>query len=157
MRAILRRLFSEKGREQIKELVRYGIVGLTTTLVNLAVYHILQFFLDYRIANGLALIASKSYGYFANKLIVFRSRSDSVKELVGELMRFVFARGMTAVVDFVGLILSVEVLGFDRVISKYVIQIIVIIMNYVLGKFVVFRIDRSKRENCDEIVDADTL
>ncbi len=139
MRAILRRFFDDKNVDRIMELIRYGLVGLSTTIINIAVYQGLLFVLDYKIANIIALVASKTYGYLANKNIVFRSRTDSFTAFLRELMRFIFARGFTAVVDYFGLIMAVELFGFDKVISKYVIQVIVIILNYVLGKFMVFK------------------
>lgn len=131
-------MIDDKSKKKIAELFRYGLVGTSTTLINLATYHLLLFFIDYRIANLIALIASKTYGYFANKTIVFRSKTDTFRSWLIEVAKFVAARGTTAVVDYFGLILAVEVLGFDKIISKYVLQIIVIVMNYLLGKYVVF-------------------
>ncbi len=138
MKAILKRLFSEKNIKRLKELIRYGLVGFSTTLINLLTYHGLLFFLDYKIANLIALVVSKTYGYFANKKIVFRSHTKTIRSFLSEVLRFVFARGITALVDYFGLILAVETFGFDKIISKYVIQVIVIILNYILGKFMVF-------------------
>ena len=135
MRATLKRLFKDKN---IKELIRYGLVGISTTAINLLVYHFLILFFDYKIANLIALASSKTYGYFANKTIVFRSRTDNPKAFFLEVARFVFARGITAVVDYFGLIIAVDVLLFDKVLSKYAIQIIVIIMNFFMGKYMVF-------------------
>lgn len=127
-------------RKTIKEFVIYGIVGVTTTLVNIVIYQVLLFFkCHYTIANLIAIISCKIYGYLANKNIVFKSHCDSVKELLKELVKFVFARGFTGLVDYFGLILCVEILNKDKVISKYVIQIIVIILNYVMGKYIVFK------------------
>lgn len=131
----LKRLFKEKN---IKELIRYGLVGLSTTAINLIVYHIFLFFIDYKYANLIALVSSKIYGYFANKNIVFRSKTDNLKAFLLEVIRFVFARGITAVVDYFGLIIAVDLLSFDKVISKYVLQVIVIIMNFIMGKYMVF-------------------
>ncbi len=146
MKATLKELYNN-NRDRVKELVRYGIVGLSTTIINIATYRLFLIGLDYRIANIIALIVSKTYGYLANKNIVFHSRTDSFIGFIGELMRFIFARGFTALVDYFGLIIAVELMGFDKVISKYVLQVIVIILNYVLGKFVVFRSAKTEEES----------
>ena len=130
-------------KNRIKEIFRYGIVGLSTTLINLAVYHILLGVIDYKTANLSALIVSKIYGYFANKTIVFRSKTDDIRSWAAEVLKFIGARGFTAVVDYFGLIVAVEVLGFSKVLSKYLIQIIVIVLNYILGKYVVFKGDKE--------------
>lgn len=142
MRVILERLFKEKN---IKELIRYGLVGLSTTIINLAVYHIFLLFFDYRIANLVALVTSKVYGYFANKKIVFCSKTHGLKAFVLEAIRFIFARGITAVIDYFGLIIAVDVMSFDKVLSKYGIQIIVIILNFFMGKYMVFNKNGEKK------------
>ena len=129
-----------KNKKSVSEIIRYGIAGVTTTLVNLGMYHgLLLLGVDYRIANLIAIIGSKTYGYLVNKLFVFKSHCDSAKELATEIIKFVFARGITGIIDYFGLLFAVEIAGFDKIVSKYVIQVIVIATNYVLGKFMVFR------------------
>lgn len=143
-------LISENNKIKIKELFRYGIVGFSTTLINLITYHIFLLILDYKIANLIALIVSKTYGYFANKTIVFKSKTNTLRSWVTEVLKFIAARGFTAVVDYFGLIFAVEVLGWNNIVSKYLIQIIVIILNYILGKYVVFNGDRETNEEHEE-------
>ena len=130
----------------LSELIRYGITGLTTTIVNLVIYHALLLLgVDYRISNLIALVGAKLYGYIANKLFVFRTHCEGKKEIFKEILRFFFARSITWVVDYFGLIIAVEVMGFDRLVSKYVLQVFVIAINYILGKHMVFR-NRSCRD-----------
>ena len=132
-----------------REGITYILVGLTTTAVNLIIYQGLLFFnVDYKIANIFAVILCKVYGYFANKLIVFKSRCDNWKELLKELVRFILARGFTGVVDYFGLIFVVEVCNCDKVISKYAISVLVIVLNYIRGKKMVF--NRNKKEKSSE-------
>ena len=133
------RLLAILRSERVRELVRYGFFGLATTLVNLGVYRLLLLVCDYRISNLIALISSKLFAYYTNKRFVFHSRCGSGRELVKEMFRFVVSRGATGLLDYVGLIVAVEVFGFDRVYSKYVLLVVVIILNYILGKKVVFQ------------------
>lgn len=140
-------IISENSKRKIKELFRYGIAGFSTTLINLITYHVLILILDYKIANLIALIVSKTYGYFANKAFVFKSKTGTLRSWVTEVLKFIAARGFTAVVDYFGLIFAVEVLGWNSIVSKYLIQIVVIIMNYILGKYVVFNGNRGTNEN----------
>ena len=125
-------------RKKITELVRYGFFGAATTVLNLAVYQLLLLFMDYRISNLIAILAAKIFAYVVNKRFVFRSKCGSIKSLLAEMLRFIITRGATGLFDYFALILAVEVFGFERVWSKYVIQVIVIILNYVLGKKAVF-------------------
>jgi putative flippase GtrA len=128
------------------ELFRYGVAGATTTAVNLLVYHALLFLAaPYMIANIFAIVLSKVYAYFVNKVYVFRVQSDNAGAAAREVGRFVFARGFTGLVDYFGLIALVELFGFNEIYSKYAMVVTVIILNYILGKKVVF----VKEENAD--------
>ena len=49
-----------------------------------------------------------------------------------------FARGFTGIIDIFGMFYAVEILKADEMFTKCVIQVIVIILNYILGKRVVF-------------------
>ena len=135
-----------KDKEQLKELIWYGISGVTTTLVNVGLFYVLQKAgMQYNIANLIASVSAKLYAFVTNKYLVFRTKSTSFKDACLEFFKFFIARGFTGVVDFVGVWFMVSVLSIDRMISKYVIQVVVIILNYVLGKLFVF-IKKEEKE-----------
>lgn len=132
-------MYSESSKKNFKELIVYGIFGVLTTAVNILVYQLLLISaVDYRIGNLIALIASKLFAYVVNKHFVFHSKCSNLKELLNEIVRFIAARGFSGLIDYFGLIFAVEFLGFNRVYSKYMLQFIVIVLNYVLGKKAVF-------------------
>jgi len=120
------------------ELLRYGFFGAATTVVNVAVYQLLLLILDYRLSNLLAVLLSKLFAYVTNKRFVFHSRCRNVPELLREMLRFFLARGATGLLDYFGLIVAVDVFHLDPVWSKYGLQILVIVLNYILGKKTVF-------------------
>ncbi len=121
------------------EILRYGVAGACVTLSNVLIYFLLlQIGIVYTVANVVSLIFSKTVGYFMNKFWVYRSRCDSFKAAVFELLRFIGARGFTGLVDFAGVILLVEIFRCGERISKIILMILVIILNYILGKKAVF-------------------
>lgn len=122
------------------EIIRYGIAGGTVTLTNACGYLILLWCgLHYTVANVISLVVSKTVGYFLNKFFVYQTKTESVGETLAELFRFVLARGFTGVVDFVGLVIMVDVFNADEKISKIVVMLLVIVLNYVIGKKAVFK------------------
>ena len=122
-----------------EELWRYFVFGVLTTLVNVLIFQfLLKLSISYLIANLVALIAAKLFAYVTNKHFVFKTQTKGMRNTVREVLRFVFARGFTGLVDYFGLIFMVEVLALDPVLSKYFLQIIVIALNYILGKKMVF-------------------
>jgi putative flippase GtrA len=93
----------------------------------------------YWLANLIAMLLSRIFAYVTNKIFVFKSKTASPKSLLLEMLRFILARGFTGLIDIFGLIFLVEVIGMDEIISKYLLMGIIILLNFVLGKKLVFR------------------
>lgn len=130
------------------QIINYGIIGVVTMIVNIATYQILILFsIDYKISNLIAIILTKIVAYILNKEYVFHTKCENISELIKEMIRYSFARGLTGVIDYLGVIVLVEFFRFDKVYVKYFIQFIVVALNYVLGKKMVFVSGRkSKKE-----------
>ena len=122
-----------------RETVTYAVFGVATAAVNLLTYRgLLLLALDYRVSNLVALVFSKLFAYVANKRYVFRSKTESFGAFMGEFLRFAATRGATALIDYFGLILLVERFHMDEKLGKYIVIIVVVVLNYVLGKKLVF-------------------
>ena len=125
---------------QFKEFINYGFWGFITTLVNIGSFQLLYYIgLDYRIANLITIIITKSFAYLVNKYFVFKSRCANRKELLNEVVRFMLSRGFTGLIDYFGLILLVQYLIINPQIGKIITVITVVIINYALGKFIVYK------------------
>ena len=126
------------------EGMRYLIIGGCTTLVNLVVYALLcrVFHLNVNVSNIISIIISILFAYVTNKLIVFRSHCGSFGELAAECARFIGARLSTMAIEVGGVFLLYEVLHQNEMIAKLATQVIVIIGNYFISRFLVFK-DRS--------------
>jgi putative flippase GtrA len=122
------------------QFCRYLITGASVALINILIYTGLQNFnIVYATANLFALIISKIFGYFMNKLIVYRSYTNNWMDTLIEILKFVLARGITGVVDFCGVIFLVEYIKMDKLYAKILLIVVVVILNYVLGKKAVFK------------------
>lgn len=128
-----------------REMTQYIIWGILSSLLNVGLFQILILAcVDYRIANLITIIAVKIFCYVTNKLFVFRTPYNGVKALLKEMVAFIFARGITSVLDFVGVLLLVEFAQCQEVISKCITAVIVIIINYIFSKFFVFKNQSGK-------------
>lgn len=138
---IMKKVFS-------KEFITYGIFGVMTTLVNILVFQLLwkEAGIAYGIANIIAVLAAKVFAYLTNKCFVFRSHCANIRELLMEIIRYIFARGFTGLIDILGMLFAVEILMADEMIAKYIIQVIVIVLNYIFGKRLVFRGNEKNKE-----------
>lgn len=121
-----------------KEVISYLIFGILTTLVNIVVYTICNDVLQiqYLIANAIAWIVSVLFAYFTNRKYVFESHNSSI---INELVKFIGARVSTGIMDMILMWLFVDVLSMQSMISKIIVNVVVVILNYVFSKLFVFQ------------------
>ena len=123
-----------------KELLLYGVVGVMTTLINIAVFWLCSSVLGihFAVANVIAWVLSVLFAFFANKIFVFESRSWRRAAVLREAFTFFLSRAASLLVDEALMWLFIPVLGWEELPAKVVSNIVVIIINYFLGKFWVF-------------------
>lgn len=123
-----------------KEAALYGVFGVLTTVVNLAVYHLaLLAGVSYGYANGLAFVAAIIFAYVTNKRWVFESRQETLKGVLVEAIKFFSSRLGTFLFEMAGLWLLIDGMGFNEILPKYLMTVMVIVLNYVLSKWLVFK------------------
>ncbi len=139
--------FYEQHKDRIREIIRYVIVGVATTAVSIGVYwlcnRIFTFRYGYAVSNAVSWIAAVTFPFFANRKIVFRSDGDVKKEIVVFFLSRLFSLG----VEYLVLFVSVEALHVDETLSKIIAQFIVFVLNFILGKFLVFRKKKAPTED----------
>lgn len=143
-----------------KEIVMYLVFGVLTTLVSWGTYALFvnTFGMSVMFGNILSWIFAVAFAFVTNKLWVFDSKQWGAKILIQELCSFIASRGITGVLEIVGVPL-IAAAGFDTIFysllekmsvnhsllytdgiySKISVAIIVVILNYVLSKLLVFK------------------
>ena len=123
------------------ELVSYLFVGVATTVVNYIVYYLATRVLSMGVMAGTwtAWVAAVAFGYVANKAFVFHTHCDSALALLREAAGFFSMRLVSLGMETVLMYLTVTVLGLNDLVMKLVINIVVIILNYVFSKLFIFK------------------
>lgn len=128
--------------KKYSEIIKYLIVGVLTTVVNMIFFYALTYFLldgnnaiQLQIANVISWIGSVTFAYIANRKIVFNSNNGVLKESI----KFYSSRLLTLFLDMGIMFLFVTLLDFDYKIIKIISNILVIIGNYIISKLIVFR------------------
>lgn len=121
-----------------KEMIAYLIFGVLTTVVNIVVYILFEryFGVNYVISNIIAWFLSVLFAYVTNRIWVFESKNENI---IKEVVLFFGGRLFSGVVDTALMVLFIEVLLLGDFISKIIVQVIVVILNYVISKLVVFK------------------
>lgn len=129
--------------KKYKEIINYLIVGVLTTIISLATYYVCVYtFLnpenafELQLANIISWIIAVIFAYFTNRKYVFESKNDNK---IKEATRFLGSRITTLLLDMLTMYVGVTLLKFNDKIIKIVSQVLVIVGNYIISKFFVFK------------------
>ena len=130
-----------------KEIINYLVFGVLSTVVNFVTYYITARFIgiDEVISSGISWFCSVTFAYITNKVFVFESKTNTSREFVKEMITFYLSRVLSGALCDVGTFaLMVKVLHINDIVSKIVTQVMVVIVNYILSKLVIFKKKKSK-------------
>lgn len=123
------------------DIVTYLFFGVLTTVVNylvyLPVYNLLH--LSAAFSNAIAWVAAVAFAYLTNKPFVFKSHDWSRQTVIPELTRFVSCRLASGILETAILFVTVDLLHWNGNIWKLVVSVLVVVLNYVASKLLVFK------------------
>lgn len=133
--------------QKYREIANYLVVGGLTTVVSLAIKYALLFTflnaedgLQLQIAVIASWVGSVLFAYWANRKYVFESKSAKILK---EFSLFVSSRVSTLLLDMfiMWFFVTLLALNSDAWVFTWTLvsQILIIIGNYVLSKFIVFK------------------
>jgi len=149
----------QKRRMRLKanrrEIFSYLIFGFLTTAVNILIFMAFTYILGeklYLISNLIAWIGAVIFAFVVNKLFVFKSSTRNMRKLMAEILEFIGARVFSFLFEELGLFVLVKLtplgkVSFDfltfavtgQLISKIILAVIVVILNYFFSKYVIFK------------------
>lgn len=133
-----------KMKEKInkyKDVIPYLFFGVCTTLVNMLVYWVCAhvFNLSVLISTVISWVLSVLFAYVTNRKYVFHSEVTSTKGIIKEISSFFSCRVLTGVVDLACMLIFVDIFNMNDMVMKIVANVIVIILNYVASKLLIFK------------------
>ena len=117
-----------------KELILYGFFGVLTVIVNIISFKLL-FILNIPLlyANTVAFFIAVLFAYYTNTKYVFNDKFTKKN-----FISFMSMRISTLFIDNIGLYYLVTI-SVDELIAKSIINIIIILINYICSKFIIFK------------------
>lgn len=124
-----------------KSFIAYAFFGVCTTLVNLLCYKLFYFVLGISNvpATVLAWLFAVLFAFVTNKLWVFDSKSFAVATFLPEFVKFLLFRIATGVLDVGIMWFAVDKMQWNAMLWKLISNVIVIVLNYVASKMIIFR------------------
>ncbi len=146
-----------------KEIISYVFFGVLATVVNLVSFKLFELILGeklYLVTNVVSWLITVIFAYFTNKLWVFESKSWKANVVIKELIGFFGARIFSLVVEEAGLWLMIDICHMGNIswdilsvningnmIAKIIMQVVVVILNYVFSKLVIFKKKKNDEKN----------
>lgn len=134
-------MFVSELIKKYKDEIAYIFFGVCTTLVNVVLYwglaHLLN--IDTVVSTIVAWFAAVLFAYVTNRKWVFHSEANEKKEVVKEWFSFFSCRVITGIVDLIIMYIFVDILAMNDIIIKFISNVIVIVLNYLASKLLIFR------------------
>ena len=124
-----------------RDIIVYLVFGVLTTVVNYIIY--LPCYnglgLSGSVSNAIAWVGAVAFAYLTNKPFVFQSHDWSAKTLIPELTKFVGCRVGSGVLETAIIFLTVDMLGWNGNVMKLLTSVLVVVLNYIGSKLLVFK------------------
>lgn len=117
-----------------KELILYGFFGVLTVIVNIISFKLLLILnTPLLYANTVAFFIAVLFAYYTNTKYVFNDKFTKKN-----FISFISMRVGTLFIDNIMLYYLVS-MSVDELIAKSIINIIIILINYICSKFIIFK------------------
>lgn len=127
------------------EMLLYIFFGVGTAAIDyiteIFLYNVLPFHNHGAVvitANSVSFILSVTFAFVTNKRFVFKSKSESRRDLRKEGFRFFLTRFFSFSLSLIGMVILVDCLEYDNAISKIAVSVFVVILNYLFSKLLIF-------------------
>ena len=145
------------------ELLRYLIAGGLTTVLSMVISYGVCFLLADRppmegnlilwvidsinratgvqvsIANAVSWVIAVLFAFWINRVMVFQVKGGGAKAVLTELAQFAGGRIVSFLVFEQGLMLLLKAIGVSNFVNRIVVMVFVMVFNYVISKFWIFK------------------
>lgn len=121
-------------------ILSYLFFGALTVGVNMLTYFICAHILNFSTVGStiISWFIAATFAFVTNKIWVFKSKSWDKKVFLKEATSFYLCRILTGILDVAIMFIFVDLLFWNDIIVKLFSNAIVIILNYIASKFVIF-------------------
>lgn len=122
----------------ISQFIKFGMVGLSNTVIHLLVYYFLLWLkIHYLAANLAGFVISVLNAYYWNRKYVFHSQAKEKERgnVIKSMLKVYFSYGMTFVLSSVLLLVWVDFFHISSKAAPMINLVITIPFNFLLNKF----------------------
>ena len=131
--ALINSFFLFKKFPVLKQVVKFGIIGVSNVFIDVLVYWLLTRFghLYYLLAATLSFLIANIWSYFWNRRWTFR---DNSRAIIRQYLKFLAANLIAIILNLGVLFVLVDFLRLDDLIAKILASIVVGLINFAINK-----------------------
>ena len=159
MKKLFDRVLTALHLQKYKQIILYVFFGGVTTLTDWGVSFLLyalwgdaiekQNFLIHG-ADAIAWAAAVLVAFFTNRVLVFESKRHGFSPVLGEFAAFAGSRVVTLLAQEGIVAVLFDWLGLNKYAVKIAAAVVVVIANYFIGKYLVFRKKKNAETETEE-------
>ena len=126
---------------QNREILRYLFFGGWTFIVSMLSFSggIYLLHMNPLTANVLSWVCAVAFAYITNRIWVFKNKATAIKRIILEIVAFFGGRLFTLFMEEILLAIGIYALGLNSILVKIFAQVAVIVSNYFISKYLVFK------------------
>lgn len=135
-----------KDKESLIQFIKFGIVGVTNTLLGLFIYYIFVLINKewYQLGNVVGWLISVAWSCYWNNKYVFTQKQNSKEQWLKRLMKSYVSYGSTFLFTVFLLHAEIEWWHWSEKISPIANLLITIPLNFILNKFWTFKKEKER-------------
>lgn len=124
-----------------KDIILYLFFGVCTTLINTLSFWVMAhpIGLDVIPSTIIAWVVAVLFAYVTNRKWVFHSEATNARMILKEMVSFFGCRFATGILDLLCMFVFVDILSWNDVLVKFSANILVIVLNYIASKLIIFK------------------
>lgn len=150
--AVLHKELTEDAIDGFMQFVKFGLVGVSNTVVNYVIYAGALLFLqnnhlwkayDYLIATGIGFVLSVLWSFFWNNKFVFTVGEGENRSVLKALLKTYVSYSFTGLfLNSFLMVLWVKMLGISEFVAPIINLLVSVPLNFLINKFWAFKSER---------------
>lgn len=157
---ILRRELTPEFESSLLQFIKFGIVGLSNTVISYVIYAITLLLFQqtgvfgsnsYLVSQVLAFVISVAWSFYWNNKYVFTQSEGETRSLWRALLKTYVSYSFTGLfLNTLLLILWVQILGVSEFIAPIINLLVSVPLNFIINKFWAFKSNKTDTEVSNE-------
>jgi putative flippase GtrA len=139
-------------KETITQFIKFGVVGLSNTIISYVIYALLVYLhLHYIAASVIAFIISVLNSFFWNNKYVFKKQDEQKRNILHSLLKTYLSYAFTGLVlQNLLLFVFIDIIHISKYIAPLFGLTVTVPLNFILNKLWAFRSKSDIKEKSNE-------